>query len=498
MKLSLPVPLARLYCALFGQDPALWTKFFRAVDYTGVACGGWAREDGVGVRELQYVVPLKGLGPKSAETHERQVRRVVGPAGCVVRAEARTPKVPYGESFFTQVQFKLTPTADGAELHVTAKVEFVKSMMQVIQNKICHATYANMKKAYREFVRAPLGEFKLNGAANGGAGKAGATAANGGGRPPRMESWLLKQSKTIKSWNPRWTLVDSKTGVLEWRKSPRDYRPNGFVQLRKGGVEVKVHNPRGDARYDGRVFMVLVAKSVMYFTAETPELAREWVDYLQGIISESNRRMSVSPHMQMQMRGTNGVAPLEVDGSQMKKPAGVVRIMIGQSKNLICADRMQINNRKIKFKLELGSLEKQTRMLRCAAEGVWDETFSFPLDSQQMTIVALESFGNKVASHVLGALYVNLDQFAFDEPMTFWSILKTNPDAQQSQIAGKIQITVQTFSLEDPAKGGGGKLAEGGKADGDPEGDPFQVILGAFKCCMPFVDRKYNKLVDDL
>lgn len=473
------MPLEKVFSTLFGPDSGddLWMQHFQGLGYSGVNVGAWegrAGEEGAPVsRQLRYTVPVKGLAVKQADTESRHVRSVVGTAGCVVDAVSVTPKVPYGNSFRTLVRYRLLPgegaEGDGASVvEVSAEVQFVKEIMRVIRNKIKVAGYGQMKEAGKALLK------DLKRKWGGGGGEEG--DAKGGEASARMETWLLKQSNKIRSWNPRWCLVSFETGVFEWRKNPKDYTPNGFLHLRKGGVRVTVQNIRGDPKYEGRCFTVTDAKRSMYFTAETPALCLQWVQALRRVTGEedpeSERNGLLAP-------SSNGEA---IASRREGSPASVVRLMVGQSKNIVSADSTKLGVRRLRFTVQFGDVSRTTRMERCGQDAVWDETFSFStkgISSRQIQIIAEETIPSGGAMHSLGSLYVDLDQFAFDEPTSFWSILRTNPDAGvKSAIAGKLKLTLQIISMEgDESESGGSRPAGSEK----PAGGGLPALLS---CCL--------------
>ena len=464
------MPLEKVYARLFGPDSrdGFWLPHLRGLGYSAVSVGDWMGHTGDEApvsRPMRYTVPVKGLAVKQADTEGKQLRCVVGAAGCVVDCETRTPKVPYGTSFRILLRYRLLPEGDGgsAVLEISAEVQFVKEVMRVIRNKIKTAGYTQVKEAGKALVKDLQG---------GGDGREGGAEA---GPSDRTETWLLKQSNKIKSWNPRWCLASFESGVFEWRKNPKDYTPNGFLHLRKGGVRVTVQNIRGDPKYEGRCFTVTDAKRSMYFTAETPALCQQWVQALRRVTGEEaplgeNTGLLEAPRQGEVARGA-------------QSGASVVWLMVGQSKNLVSADSTMLGSRRIRFTVQFGEVTRTTRTERCGQDAVWDETFSFPTkgsSARQIQIVAEETISGG-SIHSLGSLYVDLDQFAFDEPTSFWSILRTNPDAGvKSAIAGKIELTLQIISMgEDEPKSAGGRESQPGSTK--PAGGGLPSILS---CCL--------------
>lgn len=473
LRVKVAMPLAKVYAGLFGPDSrdGFWLAHLRRLGYSTVTVGDWVGEAGGEApvsRPIRYTVPVKGLAVKQADTEGRQVRCVVGAAGCVVDCETRTPKVPYGTSFRMLVRYRLLPEEGegSAVLEISAEVLFVKEVMRVIRNKIKTAGYAQVREAGKALAKDLQG--------GGGDREGGAEA----GTSDRTETWLLKQSNKIKSWNPRWCLASFESGVFEWRKNPKDYTPNGFLHLRKGGVRVAVQNIRGDPKYDGRCFTVTDAKRSMYFTAETPALCQQWVQALRRVTGEEAPPGESTGLLQAPREG-EAARGAEAEGNS----ASVVRLMVGQSKNLVSADSTMLGSRRIRFTVQFGDVTRTTRMERCGQDAVWDETFSFSTkgsSARQIQIVAEEIISGG-SMHSLGSLYVDLDQFSFDEPTSFWSILRTNPDAGvKSAIAGKIKLTLQIISMGEgePKPGGGAGNGPGSKK---PAGGGLPFLLS---CCL--------------
>ena len=242
-------------------------------------------------------------------------------------------------------------------------------------------------------------------------------------------------------------------------------------------MRVAVQNIRGDPKYDGRCFTVTDAKRSMYFTTETPALCQQWVQALRRVTGEEAPPGESTGLLQAPREG-EAARGAEAEGNS----ASVVRLMVGQS-NLVSADSTMLGSRRIRFTVQFGDVTRTTRMERCGQDAVWDETFSFSTkgsSARQIQIVAEETISGG-SMHSLGSLYVDLDQFSFDEPTSFWSILRTNPDAGvKSGIAGKIKLTLQIISMGDgePKPGGGAGNGPGSKK---PAGGGLPFLLS---CCL--------------
>lgn len=194
---ELPCSVDRAHALIFGDG---FSAFFRAFyhDRKTTHLGGepWHVGERGRVRNIHYTLPLSNaIGPRSAGALELQAEEAAQPGvRYIMRTEVATPKVPYGDKFFTVSRYCFTAAGPAAcRLRVACEVRYPNgSLWAMTKSLIERSAYTSLLEyftalgaALSAHVLAHPPEAVPGATAHGGGGGTAAVAGVGSPLPVR-------------------------------------------------------------------------------------------------------------------------------------------------------------------------------------------------------------------------------------------------------------------------------------------------------------------------
>lgn len=173
-----PVPADTLFNMMFGAGCSRPLKtLFTKLGYTGAECGDWQEQsiapsstttdDAATMsrleRDVRYIVPVNNplLKAKGTPCHERNMQIIVEPGRrYIVDTEARTPQVPYGDTFITLSRCCITSVgAEKSRLRMSGGMHWIRSPL--VKSIIRDATMKGFSRYCKGLVEALREEIKM-------------------------------------------------------------------------------------------------------------------------------------------------------------------------------------------------------------------------------------------------------------------------------------------------------------------------------------------------
>eukprot|EP00966_Prymnesium_polylepis_P258487 5970805-Prymnesium_polylepis.1 len=105
-----PGSVRSLVGLLFTERSPFTGTFMERVGRSNITVGEWACEGSSCVRTVSYVGKKAGVVPEHDAIEEQHLKRLPG-GECVVNVRTSTPRVPFGNTFVTVVQYSLSDPA---------------------------------------------------------------------------------------------------------------------------------------------------------------------------------------------------------------------------------------------------------------------------------------------------------------------------------------------------------------------------------------------------
>lgn len=156
LDVTLPMPLAALWLALFHGSSALLSDFHQQLGDLAVSVSPWReKDDGMPRRVLKYTTPLNNrLGPRQACNTEVLEAAELAACGFWLRACATSEGVPFSTCFANHIQWVAVPHGThSSRLVVSGECRFHSPVWGPLKGQIERESIKGMSKAYRTLLR---------------------------------------------------------------------------------------------------------------------------------------------------------------------------------------------------------------------------------------------------------------------------------------------------------------------------------------------------------